>query len=366
MGTIHPMGTIGKLCPKQSVCLHPADVLPLCNNPVGVGKRNVYLQSITRRKVYRMTGSGACYISYTPNFRIDQLITGNGQEPCLRRGTLIQLLGIGFGEACRIAPWMLRYFPLAHLPRVYWTKINGKTNIHANRSLSSYGTQSVPLPCRKATTYTNAITINNPNNLLVVDWWAGALKTKSYGEYTEDINRSNAEATPEDSIEEIQEANAKSSSLLESLGGGGNVGRGRGNPLRYRGDSTSTLEPLGGSSLAGALESSGATSRADAILDVKNQIYENLAGYTEIARYPTTANRDFKEANNTDIIGGTLFPILVGFKRDTMRKLKLPREKAISAKDRSTGGVEEFVVTDDISTFEKKYILVIEAKRVSL
>ncbi|RPA95766.1 hypothetical protein L873DRAFT_1812569 [Choiromyces venosus 120613-1] len=54
------------------------------------------------------------------------------------------------------------------------------------------------------------------------------------------------------------------------------------------------------------------------------------------------------------------------FKHDNMRNLRLSREKEITSKDSSTSGMEEFVVVNYISYRQKQYVLIVEAKKVSL
>ncbi|KAG0133658.1 hypothetical protein HOY82DRAFT_604034 [Tuber indicum] len=99
---------------------------------------------------------------------------------------------------------------------------------------------------------------------------------------------------------------------------------------------------------------------------VKQQVYENLVGYLEIQGYPTEANADFKEVDVNDLILFIIYPILRCFKRSTGRNIYLSREKEIVAADSTTGGMEEFVVMEDIALHETKFLFAIEAKKVSL
>ncbi|RPA94607.1 hypothetical protein L873DRAFT_1814160 [Choiromyces venosus 120613-1] len=82
--------------------------------------------------------------------------------------------------------------------------------------------------------------------------------------------------------------------------------------------------------------------------------------------YPTEADPDFKEANISNIVAFTIYPMLSLFKHETTRKLHLSQEKEIASPDSSTSGMEEFVVMDYISHFQMKYVLILEAKKVSL
>ncbi|KAG0643112.1 hypothetical protein HOY80DRAFT_1098105 [Tuber brumale] len=68
--------------------------------------------------------------------------------------------------------------------------------------------------------------------------------------------------------------------------------------------------------------------------------------------YPTEANSDFKEADISDIVAFTIYPILNMFKHETTRKSYLLRQKGITA-------------MDYISLRRKKYVFIVEAKKVS-
>ena len=58
--------------------------------------------------------------------------------------------------------------------------------------------------------------------------------------------------------------------------------------------------------------------------------------------------------------------LITCWKHDTARNLRLRREKEIVSVDSATGGYEEFVVMDCISLSEKNFVLIVEAKKVSL
>ncbi|RPA95674.1 hypothetical protein L873DRAFT_1294833 [Choiromyces venosus 120613-1] len=104
----------------------------------------------------------------------------------------------------------------------------------------------------------------------------------------------------------------------------------------------------------------------DVILKAKRKVYKGLVGYLDIGRYPTVADPDFKEANINDLVAFTIYPILALFKHHTTWKLHLSREKEIASLYSSTSGMEEFVVMDYISLNQTKYVLIVEAKKVSL
>ena len=114
------------------------------------------------------------------------------------------------------------------------------------------------------------------------------------------------------------------------------------------------------------LEAKSAAIGKEAMLQIKEKVYDGLVGQLEIEGYPTEADPDFKEANINDLVIFTIHPILRHFRQETGRDLRLRREKEIVSVDSETGGMEEFVVMDLISLSEEKFVLVVEAKKASL
>ncbi|KAF8434035.1 hypothetical protein BGX38DRAFT_179554 [Terfezia claveryi] len=104
---------------------------------------------------------------------------------------------------------------------------------------------------------------------------------------------------------------------------------------------------------------------ADAILNIKEKVYDAIVQYLDIEGYPEL-NPDFNEANISDLVLYTIGPIISSVKRFTGRNILLRREKEIVSTDSETGGKEEFVVIDLISIMERNFVLIIEAKRSSL
>ncbi|KAG0637267.1 hypothetical protein HOY80DRAFT_283078 [Tuber brumale] len=102
------------------------------------------------------------------------------------------------------------------------------------------------------------------------------------------------------------------------------------------------------------------------IMEAKREVYRGLVRPLEAGGYPSEADPDFKEANINDLAAFTIYPIPSLFKHETSRNLHLSREKEIASLDSSTSGIEEFVVLDYISLEQTKYILIVEAKKVSL
>ena len=100
--------------------------------------------------------------------------------------------------------------------------------------------------------------------------------------------------------------------------------------------------------------------------ETKDRVYENIKQFLDIGVSPLDAT-NFNEENVKDLVLFILAPILQDFRRRTGRSfVKLFREKQLLSTDTETGGFEEFVVVDAISLRHKKYIFLVEAKRVSL
>ncbi|PUU78108.1 hypothetical protein B9Z19DRAFT_1193558 [Tuber borchii] len=102
------------------------------------------------------------------------------------------------------------------------------------------------------------------------------------------------------------------------------------------------------------------------ISKAKKQVYRGLVNYLKAGGYPTEADPDFKEANINDLVAFVTYPIISLFNDETARQLHISREKEIASLDSTTSGMEEFVVMDYICLGQTKYVLIIEAKRVSL
>ena len=104
----------------------------------------------------------------------------------------------------------------------------------------------------------------------------------------------------------------------------------------------------------------------DRISKAREEIYDSLVGYLEIAGYPSEADPDFKEANINNLVLFTIYPIQRFFKHNTGRILRLRREKEILSIDSATSSYEEFIMMDCISLGEMNFMLIVEAKKVSL
>jgi hypothetical protein len=101
--------------------------------------------------------------------------------------------------------------------------------------------------------------------------------------------------------------------------------------------------------------------------DTKDKVYSRITECIDVEDYPAGNIEPFKEENMTDLAGIILISTIADFREQESKfGIKLRREKAIIAKDRETGGLEEFVVIDIIDVDIDKYILIVEAKRSTI
>jgi hypothetical protein len=98
--------------------------------------------------------------------------------------------------------------------------------------------------------------------------------------------------------------------------------------------------------------------------EVRSRVYRNIVENIHHEGYPTEDNPDFKEANINDLVYTIIIEILSGFSDATGRDgLRLKREKHFIPADSTTHGDEGFVMVDQISALEEKFVLIVEAKK---
>ncbi len=103
IGTIQPIGEIGKLTRARGVLLHSDAVQGVGKTPFDVNEMNVDLASITAHKMYGPKGVGALYVRRSkPRVRISAQMDGGGHERGNRSGTLNVPSIVGFGKAAEI------------------------------------------------------------------------------------------------------------------------------------------------------------------------------------------------------------------------------------------------------------------------
>jgi cysteine desulfurase len=104
VGTINPIGEIGRLCHERRVVFHTDATQAVGKTAIDVKVDAIDLLSLSAHKIYGPKGIGALYVRRRdPQVRLSPLFDGGGHERGFRSGTLAVPLIVGLGEACRIA-----------------------------------------------------------------------------------------------------------------------------------------------------------------------------------------------------------------------------------------------------------------------
>ena len=103
VGSVNPIGEIGKITRERGVIFHCDAVQGIGKVPFDVQKMNVDLASITAHKMYGPKGVGGLYIRRSkPRVRLVAQMDGGGHERGMRSGTLNVPGIVGFGKAADI------------------------------------------------------------------------------------------------------------------------------------------------------------------------------------------------------------------------------------------------------------------------
>jgi cysteine desulfurase len=103
IGTLQPIGDIGRLCKERGVLFHSDAVQAAGKIPIEVNALGVDLLSLSAHKMYGPKGVGALYVRrQDPRVRLEPLFDGGGHERGMRSGTLPVPLIVGFGKACEL------------------------------------------------------------------------------------------------------------------------------------------------------------------------------------------------------------------------------------------------------------------------
>jgi len=101
IGTIEPIGEIGKICSEKGVLFHTDAVQAYGKIPIDVKKMKIDLLTVSSHKIYGPKGVGALYIR--DGVALEPLLQGGGHERGLRSGTENIAGIVGFGAAAEIA-----------------------------------------------------------------------------------------------------------------------------------------------------------------------------------------------------------------------------------------------------------------------
>ncbi|KAG0138683.1 hypothetical protein HOY82DRAFT_544544 [Tuber indicum] len=95
----------------------------------------------------------------------------------------------------------------------------------------------------------------------------------------------------------------------------------------------------------------------------KEMVYQNIVQYLTGEGYPTEELEDYNEANLNDLVLLIILPILTELKGETGCSLLLRREQEIPPTDSEPGSFQQFVRMDFIGVRDKRFVLVVEAKK---
>ena len=104
VGTVHPIGEIGKVTREKGVLLHVDAAQSAGKVPIDVNAMGIDILSISAHKIYGPKGVGALYVRRSsPRVRLAPVIHGGGHERGFRSGTLNVPGIVGLGKAAEIA-----------------------------------------------------------------------------------------------------------------------------------------------------------------------------------------------------------------------------------------------------------------------
>jgi len=101
VGTIEPIGEIGKIAKEAEICFHTDAVQTVGHTPVNVDELGVDLLSVSAHKFYGPKGVGALYIR--KGTRLVSFLHGGDQERRRRAGTENVPAIVGLGKAVELA-----------------------------------------------------------------------------------------------------------------------------------------------------------------------------------------------------------------------------------------------------------------------
>lgn len=103
VGTINPIGEIGKLCKEREVLFHVDACQTFAKQPIDVEQMGIDLLSCSGHKIYGPKGVGALYVRRKkPRVRCEPVVHGGGHERGMRSGTLNVPGIVGMGKAAEL------------------------------------------------------------------------------------------------------------------------------------------------------------------------------------------------------------------------------------------------------------------------
>ena len=101
IGTIQPIGEIGKICRERGVLFHTDACQSFTKTDINVKKQNLDLVTLNAHKIHGPKGVGALYVR--KGIKIEPLQHGGGHEKGLRSGTENIPGIVGFAKAVKLA-----------------------------------------------------------------------------------------------------------------------------------------------------------------------------------------------------------------------------------------------------------------------
>ena len=103
IGTLQPIGEIGKLCKERGVLFHTDCCQTFGKVPINVEQMGIDLLTCSGHKIYGPKGVGALYVRRKrPRVRCEAIIHGGGHERGMRSGTLNVPGIVGLGRAAEL------------------------------------------------------------------------------------------------------------------------------------------------------------------------------------------------------------------------------------------------------------------------
>jgi len=104
VGTINPIGEIGRITREKGVLFHSDATQGVGKLPVDVEAMNIDLLSLSAHKMYGPKGIGGLYVrARNPRVRLTPMMDGGGHERGFRSGTLNVAGIVGLGKACELS-----------------------------------------------------------------------------------------------------------------------------------------------------------------------------------------------------------------------------------------------------------------------